>query len=150
MTRKEKYPNTSTFTFYNANPKNKYTDDCIVRALCTAMEKPYEDVLRDLCELSIKTGKFLDYDKYLQLNGWTKFSQPRKRDNTKYTGKEFCKKVQNVITRDEVISFSHLYNCNNIIANIGGHHIVAIINGKVQDIWDSTDGSIGNMWIKRK
>lgn len=34
----------------------------------------------------------------------------------------------------------------NIIAHIGGNHIVAIVNHKVYDIWDSTDYCIGNFW----
>ena len=57
--------------------------------------------------------------------------QPRKANNKKYTGKEFCKK--------------HNETC---VANIGGHHVVCIKNGKVHDIWDSTDGCIGNYWVK--
>ena len=41
-------------------------------------------------------------------------------------------------------------NCDwhHIIANIGGHHIVAILDGKVHDIWDSTYKCIGNVWVK--
>jgi hypothetical protein len=34
-----------------------------------------------------------------------------------------------------------------MIANIGGHHIVAIIEGQINDIWDSSDGCIGNVWV---
>ena len=59
--------------------------------------------------------------------------QPRKSDNTKYIGKEFCKMFK-----------------GTCVANIGGHHIVCIKDGKVHDIWDSTDGCIGNYWIKTK
>ena len=34
------------------------------------------------------------------------------------------------------------------VANIGGNHTVCIKNGKVHDTWDSTDGCIGNYWVK--
>lgn len=64
--------------------------------------------------------------------------QPRKADGTKYTGKEWCDKIQR--------------NPNfpgRIIANIGGHHTVAIIDGRVWNTWDSTDGCIGNYWIEK-
>lgn len=148
MKRQDKYPETTTFHYYNANPKNKLTGDCVVRALCTAMKKPYEDVYRELLESALKTGYSIaskeNYDRYLKENGWIKQKQPRKADNTKYTGKEFCKEL----------------NCNimavgvKVIAKIGGHHIVCIkeddLHGlhKVHDIWDSTDGCIGNYWIK--
>lgn len=138
MKRQDKYPETSTFHYYNANPKNKITGDCVIRALCTAMEEPYEIVYVELLKFSLKCGYMLDdkncYDKYLQLKGWIKHSQPRKLDNTKYTGEEFCRRIA-----DKKIRY---------IAHVGGHHIVAIVNGKINDIWDSTDGCIGNYWTK--
>lgn len=140
--RREKYPDTKTFTFYNANPKGKFTGDCVVRAICTALEKPYEEVYRELLELCLKNGHSIaskeNYSKYIESLGWKKQKQPRKNDNTKYTGVEFCKKLQK----------ENKLNCNNIIAHIGGNHIVAIMDNKVCDTWDSTDGCIGNYWIK--
>ena len=140
MKREQKYPNTDTFTFYNANPKNKFTGDCVIRALCTAMEKSYETVYRELLESALKTGYSIasteNFSRYLKANGWEKQPQPRKGDNTKYTGKEFCDMLQT-------------YNKNNrLVANIGGHHVVAIIKGKVHDTWNSTNGCIGNYWVK--
>lgn len=134
-TRQEKYPDTSTFTYYNANPKNKLTCDCVVRAICTALDEPYEKVLREMIEVQIETGyEYTDVkamDKYLKSKGWIKMKQPRKSDNKKYTGFEFCKTYK-----------------GTCVANIGGHHTVCIKNGKVYDTWDSTDGCIGNYWIK--
>ena len=70
-------------------------------------------------------------DKYLTSKGCIKMKQPRKSDNTKYTGKEFYKIFNGVC-----------------VANIGGNHVVCIKNGKVHDTWDSTDGCIGNYWVK--
>lgn len=106
------------------------------------MEKPYNEVYEELYQMSVKTGYMIDcnqcYEKYLKEKGWVKNKQPRKPDNTKYTGKEFCKEVQ---------THRHWYN-PQIIAHIGGHHIVAIMFGEVNDIWDSTDGCIGNYWEK--
>ncbi len=133
--RREKYPDTKTFKFYNANPKGKFTCDCVARAICTALEEPYEIILREMFEMSIKTGyEYTDskcIDKYLVSKGLTKNKQPRKHDNTKYTGNEFCKVFK-----------------GTCVANIGGHHMVCIKNGKVHDTWDSTYGCIGNYWVK--
>lgn len=137
MKRQEKYPETSTFHYYNANPQNKLTADCVIRALATGMKQNYILTYQELMELSIQTGYHLCdkkcFEKYLIMKGWAKHKQPKKADNTKYTGKEFCEKV-------EIIE--------NYIANIGGHHIVAIVNGQVNDTWDSTRGCIGNYWTK--
>ena len=138
MTRQEKYPETQTFKFLNENPKGRLTGDCAIRALTTATGYSYESVLWELTRLSLQTGyattSVQNIDKYLKNHGWTKHKQPRKADNTKYTGKEFCK---------------HLADKNKrYICNIGGHHMVAIVNGKVNDIWDSTNKCVGNYWTK--
>ena len=135
MKRQEKYPDTSTFHYYNANPHNRITGDCWVRAICNALEIPYNQVVMEMAEFQCKTGYSAEQliDRYLKSKDWVKQPQPKKNNGTKYTGKEFCKRM----------------SCERTIANIGANHIVAIISGKVEDIWDSTDGCIGNYWIKR-
>lgn len=147
MTRQQKYPETSTFHYHNANPHNRITTDCVIRAISTATEIPYNQVVMELAELQCKTG-YDDgdvklYDKYLKSKGWVKYNQPRKADNTKYTGKEWCKQLQEdydwVINPDKI---------KRMVAHIGGHHVVAIVDGRVWDIWDSTCKTIGNYWIK--
>lgn len=149
MTRQEKYPDTNTFHFYNANPKGKYTTDCVIRAISTATQIPYKDVLKGLYDVAIKTGYHIDdkkcYERYLNQLGWVKCKQPRNYDGTKYTGKQFCRKLLNY---DCDFGDGNDFNIRRIIANIGGHHIVAIVEGQVYDIWDSTDGCIGNYWVK--
>lgn len=148
MTRQQKYPETRTFHFYNANPKNRITGDCVTRALCTALEIPYNQCVMEQAEIQCKTGydnataQGIDY--YLKTKGWIKCKQPRKADGTKYTGKEWCKEI------DSDIAFVG----KSVVANIGGHHTVCIKEEgqhgfhKVFDHWDSTDGCIGNYWIK--
>lgn len=127
--------NTKTFEYYNVNPYYRKTSDCVVRAICTALGQDYNQTVRELTELWLETGyEFSEprcFGKYLQSKGWIKHKQPRKPDNTKYTGKEFVK-----IFKD------------TCIANIGGNHTVCIENGRILDIWDSTDGCIGNYWVK--
>ena len=140
MTRQEKYPETSTFHFFNANPKNRITTDCVLRAICTALEIPYNQVVMEMAELQCKTGYDMSENKlidmYLKIKGWMRHTQPRKNDNTKYTGVEWCKKLQ------------RCGGWRRMIAKLGGHHIVAIVDGKVWDTWDSTGGCIGIYWTK--
>lgn len=150
MARRQQPNDTSTFKYYNANPKNRKTTDCVNRAVCTALNESYATVLREMCEVQIKTG----YDnacnqgisKYMEEKGWVKKLQPRKADGTKYTGEEFCK----ILKKRPIALGIHpdFYSTERILANIGGHHIVAIVDGKVNDIWDSTGGCIGNIWVK--
>ena len=137
--REEKYPNTETFNFHNANPKNRITGDCVFRAFSLAMGQDYNKTVMEMAELMCETGYALNDSKgeakYLELKGWTKHPQPKKANGTKYTGKEFCKMIANKKER--------------YIAHIGGHHVVAIVNGKVNDTWDSTGGCIGTYWTKK-
>ena len=99
MTRQQKYPETKTFHFYNANYKNRIAGDCVIRAISTAMNKPWEVVFREMADLGLKKGYMPNDDQiialYLENNGWIKHKQPRKDDNTKYTGKEFCELIKN-------------------------------------------------------
>ena len=138
MRRQDKYQDTAVFHYYNANPKNRITGDCTFRAIATALEQSWETTVMEMAELSCKIGYAINdkkgIERYLECKGWKKHSQPRKANNTKYTGEDFCKKLANKDIR--------------YIAMIGGHHIVAIVNGKVNDIWDSTDRCIGNYWTK--
>lgn len=139
--RMEKYPETETFVFENMNPKGNVVGDCVVRAVSLAMDKSWDEVYDGLCEIGKKMKRMPNdkqvYGKYLEVTGWKKMKQPRKPDNTKYTGKEWC----------EWMNENHI---GTVIAHIGGHHVVCIklVNGKykVHDIWNSTGGCIGNYW----
>lgn len=144
MTRKEKYPDTTTFHFYNANAKGRFTGDCVTRAIATAMEIDYNAAVMLGALAQIATGydnataQGIDY--IVKPFGWEKQGQPRKANGKKYTGKEFCRAIKKG-------SYEFLKG-KRIIANIGGHHTVAIVDGKVWDTWDSTGGCIGNYWIE--
>lgn len=152
MRRQDKYPDTDTFHFHNENPKGKFTTDCVIRAIATATGIPYKTVLMEMAEQQIKTGLDMSETKaiakYLQSKGWVKNPQPRYDDNTKYTGRDFCR----------WLSVNKRKNFGNVICNIGGHHIVAIVPScagdgindrfKVYDTWNSTSGCVGNYWTK--
>ena len=101
MTRQERYPETSSFHYYNANPKKRITTDCVIRAITTALEQDYNTTVMEMaamqCETGYDDGDTKLYNKYLQSKGWVKHAQPRKADNTKYTGKEFCKELNHNI-----------------------------------------------------
>lgn len=134
---------TKYFHYYNANPKNKHTSDCVIRALCGVIcEKNYSQICKELLDLSLKTGYFMNskecYERYLELNGFRKMKQPRRDDGTKYTGKEFCYLAQ---------EFTFNYP-SRIFAHIGGHHVVAIVEGRIYDIWDSSNGCVGNYYVR--
>lgn len=146
MTWAEKYMDTRTFHFENVNPKSKKTGDCVIRAIAKATGDTWDDTLDRLVYWMHKTRFDMSdprcFNKYLTEKGFTMQRQPRKSDGRKYTGAQFCdylnKSGKNVI----------------VVANIGGHHTVAITRieneYKVCDSWNSTDGCIGNYWVKNE
>lgn len=150
MKREQKYPDTKTFHFYNANPKGRITGDCRIRAITVACNCDYNDVVLALALIQMDTG----YDQcanqginiLMEYLGWKKMPQPKKPDGTKYTGREFCQEVQNGLSgkpvKDGIVASPRIF------ANIGSHHEVAIVDGKIWDIWNSTGGCVGNFWVK--
>lgn len=157
MRRQDKYPDTKYFHFHNANPHNRITTDCVIRAISTATGIDYNTVVMELAEYQCKTGfdpsEKETYGKYLESKGWKKYKQPKRHDGTKYTGVAFCE-IQQTWAGD-YCNYNH-WECGDaeircsdrIVAHIGGHHVVAIVDGKVYDHWNSTGGCIGNYWIK--
>ena len=145
-TREQQFPETTTFHLHNANPKGRLTGDCTDRAISTACGVPYEQVVMDLARIQCETGYSRSMhggiEILLERYGWVKHKQPRKPDNTKYTGKEFCKVVQNGIAKDGIVI------TDKIFCTIGGHHVTAIMDGKVWDVWNCTDSCVGNYWTK--
>lgn len=148
MRRQIKYPNTQVFTYNNVNPKNKLTGDCVYRTLSLAMNKPYNEVVMELAKFHCETGyqPTCEYGKFLEKNGWIKFKQPRKLDNTKYTGEEYCKSLQ----ASNINKLPNIeYDYSRIICNIGEHHVTCIINGKINDIWNCSHKRVGNIYIRK-
>lgn len=151
--RKNKYPDTKWFKYYNANPRGRITGDCSFRAICTGLNQDYNKTVMEMAEMMCKTGYALNDTKgensYIESKGWVKHSQPKKNDNTKYTGKEFV---------DWLNKHSSGGEYGRVIAHIGGHHTIAIVpefdsksgwfKYKINDIWDSSDGCIGNWYSK--
>ena len=155
MTRQElnlklKYPETDFFHFYNANPKGRITGDCRIRALAAASDIDYNEIVMMFAVIQIETG----YDQTMNQGisilldklGWQKHKQPKKANGKKYTAREFCKLQQNWAGSKQA---DGVVIADRIFATCGSHHVVAIVDGKVFDTWDSTDGCIGNYWTKK-
>ena len=141
----KKAPTTATYYYHNENPSNRKTGDCVLRSIAVATGQTWDKVLDDLVEIAHKRHIMIDdvgcYGQYLERLGWTKMKQPRKFDNTKYTGKEFCRFLEDRKYKGPVL------------AHIGGHHITVFKRTELKcfkccDIWDCTNGCIGNYWIQ--
>lgn len=130
----------------NVNPKNKKTTDCFVRALTVATRIPYNDVLKELFDIAIRTGYGINsknvLERFLKAHDYMKIAQPRKDDNTKYLVGEIdqlCPKGQ---LREGVVIFlaSHLTATSDQFGS----------SPSISDIWDCRHKTIGNYWVKIK
>ena len=128
--------NSTQFQYFNANPNGNNTNDCVIRSICAATGMEWDDVLSGLTKCALKHKLMVDdpdlYSKYLKEIGWEKQKQPKKSGGKKYKGNEWVKVFK-----------------GNAIAHIGTHHMVYVSHGKVWDTWDSTEGVIGNYWVKK-
>lgn len=121
----------------NVNPKGKKTADCVIRALTVATGKDYWEVFDELVVLAKKTGLMINekrlYEKFLDQNGFFKYPQPRKLDNTKYQVGEL----------DEVCKCS-----NRVIIVTMANHMTVVFKGELIDIWDCRGKTISNYFTK--
>lgn len=147
---KQKTPpkDTATFHYKNLNPKDRFTGDCVIRAIAAVTGKSWNEVFDALVSIARKEKRLpndrLVLSKYMKTLGWSKMKSPRHEDNTKYTGKQFCHQLQ----EDQFpLTGNDSGSIPPILASIGSLHITAIIHGKVQDTWDCTGNCIGNYWL---
>lgn len=131
----------SYYRYVNLNPKDRKVDDCVVRAIANATGQSWEQTVREMTELGIKKGCLLNDPKliplYLKSKGFSQMNEPRKYDNTKMSVREWLS------SRD-----GWLWHSYKIVAVVGTHHITAIINNEVQDIWDCTRKTMHKWWVK--
>lgn len=118
----------------NPNPIGRYVDDCVVRAICIATNRTWDDVYIQLCLQGYIMKNMPSVNKvwgaYLSSIGFV--NEPIYVDCLDcYTIKDFCKDNQ-----------SGIY----ILAT--GSHVVCSIDGNYYDTWDSGDESPMSVWRK--
>lgn len=111
------------FVRFNANPVNKNTGDCTVRAISVLMNQSWRDTHADLSMtsyyLSDMPSSNASWGEYLILNGYRRYVIPDTCPAC-YTIKEFC--------------MDHPKG-RFLVAT--GSHVVAVIDGDYYDTWDS-------------
>lgn len=138
---------TKWFHFKNENPKGLRTTDCVVRGLAGALSQDWETTYRALFELSIKYSRPPEDDviveKYLKLKGAIRIAQPKTLSGAKLSGQEVCGLIQEGKFIDNngcVLPYKNYY------LNLGSGHAACIVNGRIQDIWNSSYEKAGKMW----
>lgn len=139
-----------SYIYFNANPKNNKTGDCVIRAISKALSLPYNIVYRELAEFGIEHSLMLNskecYEKYLFTKGFKKVSQLRKEDNTLYECKEFCE----LLASDDIEYLTPLSKkqAKCVIAKVGTHHLTCFVDYDVYDIFCPYGDKVHTLWVK--
>lgn len=111
------------FVFYNPNPLNKMTGDCVVRALCKATGQSWKEVILQLFTYAYNMADLPSsnavWGSYLKTKGYTRHSIPNTCPDC-YTIRDFCKE--------------HPYGTYIVCT---GSHAVCVQDGSYFDSWDS-------------
>lgn len=116
----------------NPNPLGKEAPDCVIRALCIALDCSWYQIYDDLCRLGREECSMPSADavwgKYLYLKGFTPFQLHRSCPDCITIG-EFAERFPEGIY---------------IIGT--GSHAVAIMDGRYYDSWDSGNEIASFFW----
>ena len=116
----------------NPNPKYKEVPDCVVRAICIALNKRWIEVYDDLCALGREEANMPSADavwgKYLHQCGFRPFLLP-----------EACPECVTIGL------FCMMYPQGTYIIGTGSH-AVAVIDGDYYDSWDSGEQVPSFFW----
>ena len=127
------------FIKYNANPKGKKTGDCVIRAICTALNQSWEDTYKELLEVTLLKCYAISSKEniieYLRRKGYEMQKMPKIYTDCsfrRYTVEEFA---------DNIAKPKITYIIS--VAN----HLTIIKDKKLYDTWNCKNKSVGNYWI---
>ena len=136
MNKEKRMINTEYYHYNNVNPMGKYGQDCVIRAVALMTDTSWNNTVRQMTEFGIMKGFVLNddhvYPKYLEKNGFVERAEPRDIYNKKISVKDFIK----------------LHPHINCVANVGSHHVTAIKDGVVNDIWNCSNTVMHKYWEK--
>lgn len=117
------------FIRYTANPKNE-TNDCIIRSIANATQTPWEDVMREMCDIAIELYNMPNaYEVAKEYMDRRKYSEEYLRSSEELTVAEFCQQhpTGNYVVLTEI-------------------HAISIIDGDVYDLQNSLYDRIVSYW----
>lgn len=124
------------FVYYNANPNKTDVGDCTIRAISTVLNKSWDEVYIGLSVLGFEHKDMPSsnniWHKYLEENDYNRFFIPDECPNC-YTIKDFVKD----------------YPVGSYVLGTG-KHVVAVIDGKYYDTWDSGNKIPAFYWKKER
>lgn len=115
------------YRYYNENPLNRYTDDCVIRSISCATHRSWDEVYDKLSDLAQYNGTLFDQKDFVL---W-------------YLDSNF-KRVPFIPKR--VGDVAREYRNNIILCTMKGH-ICCIKYGVIYDTFDPSDRITEDAWI---
>lgn len=115
------------YKYYNANAVNRFTDDCVIRAISCATNKSWDYVYDYLSDIAQYEGTLLD-----------------KRD---FVRNYLDRTYQRLYDVNGTVGYvSSLFPNNTILITMKGH-IVCSKNGVIYDTFDCRDRNVESVWL---
>ena len=128
-----------SFVYFNANPKNKRTSDCVIRALSKFLNLSWLDAYMDICVYGGLNSDMPNvnsiWSKYLESKGYTRHKVYDSCPNC-YTLMDFCYDHpygKYFVSLD--VGYADIYSTADS-GMIDGNHVVCVIDGNYYDTWD--------------
>ena len=126
----------ATWVYYNPNPRGRRTGDCVIRAVCAATEKSWDEVFWGVAFAAyglsdMPSGNHV-WRFYLRSLGFRRATIPDTCPDC-YTVGDFA---------DDHPRGRYVLGC--------GTHAVGIVDGTVMDIWDSRDMTVLYYYYKER
>ena len=115
------------YKFYNANAVNRYTDDCVIRAISCATNKSWDYVYDYLSDIAQYEGTLFD-----------------KRDFVRNYLDRTYQRLYDV--NGSVGYVSAMFPDNTLLITMNGH-IVCSKNGVIYDTFDCRDREVESVWL---
>lgn len=135
--RDSRLKSTAWYEYTNMNPRNRISEDCVIRAVALITGQSWEQTIRELTELGIKHSYVCNDSKlfpiYLKQKGFECMNEPRDGYNKKMTITEFLR------VHPDYTDF---------ICVAGSHHVTCVKDRKVRDIWNSSNQTMHRWWVK--
>lgn len=119
------------YVYYNVNPLEKHTGDCVVRALSFILKQSWDDTYWDLCRKGFERAEMPSWN-----SSW--WSLLRDKGFTRHIIPDTCPDCYTVE------DFSKDHPKGRYIVFIphsqgGSGHVVAVEKGNIYDTWDSSN-----------
>ena len=115
------------YKYYNANAVNRYTDDCVIRAISCATNKSWDYVYDYLSDIAQYEGTLFD-----------------KRDFViNYLDRTY-KRLPYI--KGSVGEISAMFPDNTLLITMNGH-ITCSKNGVIYDTFDCRNRNVENVWL---